>query len=99
MHYSLQLVEEEHSIRILKLFKAVEHLYEAWVDTREIRIINAAIKLVNPSTFQIKRTKPESKTTGVSSRIYGALATELNVYLNAHTDKDFTLSAIMLRMI
>ena len=100
MHYSLQLVEELHCLRILKLFKAVEHLYEAWMDTREIRIINAAIKLVNPSTFQIKRTKPTSKTTGFSSIIYGALATGLNVYLNAHThtDKDFTFSAIMLCM-
>ena len=68
------------------------------MDTREICIINAAIKLVNPSTFQIKRTKPESKTTGVSSRIYGALATGLNVYLNTHTEKYFIFSTIMLCM-
>ena len=98
MHSSLQLAKEVYSLRILKLYNAVEHVYDAWMDTREICIINAAIKLVNPPTFQIKRTKPESKTTGVSSRIYGALATGLNVCLNVHTDKDFTFSAIMLCM-
>ena len=56
--------------------------------TKEIRIINAAINLVKPSTFQIQRTNPESKSTGTTSRIYGAFATGLSVYLNSHTDKD-----------
>ena len=96
IHYSLQAVLEERSLRILKLFKAVEHLYEAWMDTKEIWIINAAINLVKPSTFQIERTNQDLKTTGITTRMYGALETGLNVYLNTHTDKDFTFSAFML---
>ena len=68
IHYSLEGVLQEHSVRILKLFKAVEHLYEAWMDTKEISTINAAIRLIQPSTFQfielIKNQYPLAKHQG-----------------------------------
>ena len=33
MHYALDKVVSHHSGRILKLFKAIEHLFDAWMDT------------------------------------------------------------------
>lgn len=98
IHYSLEGVSEEHSTRILKFFRAVEHLYEAWMDTKEIRIIHSAINLVQPARFKINKPNKESNSTPKTARIYGAIATGMNVYLNSHKDKDFTFSAVMLCM-
>ena len=57
IHYSLEGVSEDHSMRILKFFQSVEHLYEAWMDTKEIRIIHSAINLVQPARFKIHLKK------------------------------------------
>ena len=98
IHHSLMDISEHHSKRILKYFKGVEHLYLAWMDTKEIRMITSAIRLVHPKLFKIDDKKETSSTTTKTARIYGAMATGRNVFLNSHTDKDFTLSAVMLCM-
>ena len=98
IHYSLMGLSDEHSKRILKYFKAVEHLYESWMDTKKICMITSAICLVHPKLFKINQTNEKSPTTPKTARIYGAMATGMNVFLNSHKDKDFTLSAVMLCM-
>ena len=98
IHHSLMDLSEHHCKIILKQFKGVEHLYLAWMDTKEIRQVTSAIRLVHPKLFRIDDKKETSSPTTKTASIYGAMATGRNVYLNSHTDKDFTLSAVMLCM-
>ena len=59
MHYALDKVESHHSGRILKLFKAIEHLFDAWMDTRETRLIEGAMTRIQPKTFTQPRRDPK----------------------------------------
>lgn len=100
MHYSLKLIDKEHSAHLLKVFTIIEHLFDAWMDTGVIRLVRAALALVNADTFTVQlpsqpgETKPQFK----SSRIYGAFASGVNTYLNTHTDLDFMYGAVTVHM-
>ena len=47
MHYALEKVESHHSGRILKLFKAIEHLFDAWMGNRVSILIQEAMALLH----------------------------------------------------
>ena len=68
------------------------------MDTKEIRIISSAIHLVHPKLFKTHHTNKKSTSTPKTARIYGAMATGMNVFFNSHKDKDLTFSAVMLCM-
>ena len=51
--------------------------------------------LINPHTFTIPSGK---KQKHMSTKIYGAFSSGVNVYLNAHLDRDFTYSSIRIHM-
>jgi len=70
-----------------------------YVDTPHIRLICEAIDLVHANTFTIpSRWSHGKEMPSASSRIYGAFGCGVNVYLNAHTDKDFTCCATSIHM-
>ena len=73
--------------RIIRYFKAFEHLFEMFMDTEEIRIIHDALESMQSETFSIP-TNPKTVAC-----IYGAFACGKNVYLAAHTDQDYTYSS------
>ena len=100
MHYSLKLIDKEHSAHLLKVFTIIEHLFDAWMDTGVIRLLRAALALVNAETFtvQLPSQPEEAKPQFKSSRIYGAFASGVNTYLNAHTDLDFIFGAVTVHM-
>jgi hypothetical protein len=100
MHYSLKLVNKEHSSHLMKVFSIIENLFDAWMDTGVIRLIRAALDLVNANTFtvQLPSQPGEDQPRYKSSRIYGAFASGINAYLNAHTDCDFIFGAVTIHM-
>ena len=100
MHYSLNLVNKEHSSHLMKVFTIIENLFDAWMDTGVIRLIRAALDLVNANTFtvQLPSQPGEDQPRFKSSRIYGAFASGINTYLNAHTDRDFIFGAVTIHM-
>ena len=70
-----------------------------YVDTDQICLIHDAISLVDAKTFSISsREDSQQNKNGESCRIYGAFACGVNVYLNAHKDKDFTYCATSIHM-
>jgi hypothetical protein len=71
----------------MRYFKAIEKLFEMYMDTEEIRIIHDALELMKSETFSI----PTNSETSAS--IYGAFACGENVYLATHTDQDYTYSS------
>ena len=99
IHYALSKTDPIHQERILKYFSGVEHLFEMYIDTDQIRLIREAITLVDAKTFTIPSRKVNLQTRDAkSSRIYGAFASGVNVYLNSHSDKDFTYCATSIHM-
>jgi hypothetical protein len=99
IHYALRNCDIAFQQRILKYFRGVEHLFEMYVDTDQIRLIHDAINLVDAKTFSISSPwNIVSNTNQPASRIYGAFASGVNVYLNAHQDKDFTYCATSIHM-
>jgi len=99
IHYALSKTDPIHQERILKYFRGIEHLFEMYVDTDQIRLIHEAIKLVDAKTFTIPSRQVHSQIRDAeSSRIYGAFASGVNVYLNSHSDKDFTYCATSIHM-
>ena len=86
MHYALRdlvLCDQE---TLTKYFRGVEECFRKWVDSFIISQVNAALKQMNPPLF----TTPNGSCTS----IYNAFACGINVYLNAHSDKDFTFCAV-----
>jgi hypothetical protein len=97
------------SDRIMRYFRAVEHLFSMFMDTEEIRIVHDAIELMKAETFAIPKNFPSKNDKSCDDRkqdrssnggmyrkksaIYGAFASGVNVYLSAHIDKDFTYCA------
>ena len=70
-----------------------------YVDTDQIRLIHEAIKLVDAKTFTIPLRQVHLQNRDAeSSRIYGAFASGVNVYLNSHRDKEFTYCATSIHM-
>ena len=99
MHYALSGAKLLHQERILKNFCGIEHLFEMYVDTDQIRLIHDAISLVDAKTFSISsREDSQQNKNGESCRIYGAFACGVNVYLNAHKDDDFNYCATSIYM-
>lgn len=99
IHYALSKTDPIHQERILKYFRGIEHLFEMYVDTDQIRLIHEAIKLVDAKTFTIPLRQVHLQNRDAeSSRIYGAFASGVNVYLNSHRDKDFTYCATSIHM-
>ena len=99
IHYALLKSAPIHQERLLKYFRGIEHLFEMYVDTPHIRLIREAIDLVQAKTFTIpSRQSQGNLISSASSRIYGAFACGVNVYLNAHTDEDFTYCATSVYM-
>ena len=96
VHYALVKSASIHQDRILKYFKGIEHLFEMYVDTHQIRLIHDAIRFVNATTFITLPTFKERLSQ--SLRIYGSFASGVNVYLNAHKDNDFTYGATSIHM-
>lgn len=90
IHYLLRLVDSNHAQRILKFFKRIETLFEDWCDTKVIGQVFAAINLIDAETFTIPG--------GCSTNIYSGIGTGRNVYLNSHTDQDFTFSAVTIHL-
>ena len=97
IHPALAKTPSIHQERIHKYFRGVEHLFEMYVDTDEIRHILAAITFVNATTFSIP-SRARASRASQSSRIYGAIACGVNVYLNVHKDQDFTYCAVSIHM-
>ena len=89
-HKALLACQEEELDRIMRYFKAVEHLFEMFMDTEEIRIVHDAVENMRSETFSV----PTSSTKTKAASIYGAFACGKNVYLAAHTDQDYTYSSI-----
>ena len=99
VHYALGKSASIHQERILKYFKGIEHLFEMYVDTDQIRLILDAMRFVDATTFTIPISESTSKKRPSQSlRIYGAFASGVNVYLNAHRDNDFTYGATSIHM-
>ena len=99
MNYALSGAKLLHQGQILKYFCGIKHLYEMYVDTDQIRLIHDAISLVDAKTFSISsREGSQQNKNGESCRIYGAFACGVNVYLNAHKDKNFTYCATSFHM-
>ena len=90
MHYILRKVHTTHAQQILKLFKCIEKLFEEWCDTKQVGQVFAAMNLVDAETFTIPGYS--------STRIYSGIASGRNVYLNSHTDQDFTFSAVTIQL-
>ena len=90
-HYILQRVDSKHAKQILNLIKRIESLFEEWCDTKQIGLVSAAMHLVDPETFTIPGQE-------ASAKIYSGIAHGRNVYLNSHTDQDFTFSAITIHL-
>ena len=65
------------------------------MNTAEIRIIKAAMDLINPHSFTIPSRKKQKQ---MSTNMYGAFASGVNVYLNAHSDRKFTYSSVIIHM-
>jgi hypothetical protein len=87
-HKALLACQKHVLDRVMRYFKAVEHLFEMFMDTEEIRIVHDAIESMHSKTFSV----PTSPKTAAAS-IYGAFACGKNVYLAAHTDQDYTYSS------
>ena len=90
MHYIQHKVDAHHNTSIVKLFRGIEKLFEEWLETKQVGLVQAAIDLIDPQTF--------TDGQGQDASIYGGIASGRNVYLNAHTDEDFTLSAITIHL-
>ena len=97
IHYALSNANVQHTKIILKYFRSVEHLFESYVDTDQVRLIHDALDLVDASTFTIPQ-EDYNRHVDDKSRIYGAYASGVNVYLNAHDDLDYTYSATSVHM-
>ena len=90
IHYTLKKVNIEHQKVIMSLFRQIEHLFEMFIDSEQVRQIKHAIDLINPCTFTIPGDERKH------SDIYSALASVLNGYLVTHIDEDMTYGAITL---
>ena len=99
MYYALCKADIVFQHCILKYFRSVEHLFEMYVDTDQIRLIRDAITAVAVNAFSISSSSNSAQNTiPPSSRVYGAFASGVNVYLNSHQDKDFTYCATLVHM-
>jgi len=85
MHYALVKTDVTYKKCIIKYFCAIENLFDMFIDSEQICLICEAIDLVQGQTFTIDCTSGFDST-----RIYGAFASGIDIYLNKHTDKDFT---------
>ena len=85
-HHAIETIGDHHQKRIFDYIRRVEQLFREWVDTATIRQVGHAIELVSASTFEVNNL---GKTS-----MYNAFATAKNVYLNCHTDEDFTMGAV-----
>ena len=90
MHYALQKTDSIHQRRIIEYFRQVETLFTRFIDTDQIRLVNEAIDAVEANTFTIRGNNDDEQ----SASIYGAFAAGINVYLNMHSDVDYTYCAI-----
>ena len=87
----LEHVDHDSQQIIIKFIRQIEHLFEMYMDTNEIRIVLAALHLVDGATFST------SYDDDKKARLYGSLAVGENVFLATHTDKDFTYSAVTIQ--
>ena len=70
-----------------------------YANTPHIRLIREVIDLVQAKTFAVPTRQSHGKLTpSASSGIYGAFACGINVYFNAHTNKDFTYCTTSIHM-
>ena len=90
IHYTLKKVNIVDQKVIMSLFRQIEHLFEMFIDSEQVRQIKHAVDLINPCTFTIPGEDQKH------SDIYAALASVLNGYLVTHTDDDMTYGAITL---
>ena len=65
------------------------------MDTAELRLIYAAKALIGHETFTIPASENHEE---MWTRIYGAFACGINVYLNTHTDQGFIFGAVSIQM-
>ena len=89
VHYALRdlvLCDQE---TLTKYFRGVEECFRKWVDSFIISQVNAALKQMNPPLF----TTPNGSCTS----IYNAFTCGINMYLNTHSDKDFTFCAVSIQ--
>jgi len=93
MHCALVQTDVTHKKCIIKYFRAIGHLFDMFIESEQIRLIHGAIDLVQGQTFTI-----DCKSGFDSTRIYGAFASGIDVYLNTHTDKDFTYCCTTIHM-
>jgi hypothetical protein len=70
----------------MQYFKAIEHLFSMFMDTKEIEIIKDAVDLMQSETFSVPNITQKAS-------IYRAFACRVNVYLETHVDADYTYSA------
>ena len=96
VHYALRGLNKFHLKRILKYFSQVEHLFEKYLDTEQVRLIHSAIELVKAKRFTAPLKGKRKRSN--EARIYGGLASGINVYLQCHDDRDFTYSATSAHM-
>ena len=87
MHYALTHISQQHQAILCKHFSKMDELFVQFVDTDQIRLVKEGIDLVQAKTFSVPTRKAPP------SRIYGAFASGINVYLSSHSDCDFTYAA------
>ena len=89
MHYALQKTDSIHQLRIIEYSRQVETLFTRFIDTDQICLVKEAIDAVEAKTFTVQGKNDKEQ----SSSIYGAFAAGINVYLNMHSDVDYTYCA------
>ena len=95
MHQALSQVQSVQQRCILSYFRQIEHLFDMYLDSHQIRHIRTALDLVGAKTFTVPPSKEDLPTT---SRYHSAYGCGINVYLQAHDDNDFTYSVVSAHM-
>ena len=88
VHHVIRNLDQKSQKMILDHFKGIERLFKEFLPTSTVQQVLGGIDLVDAKTFTI--------TNGKSSEIYASFAVGKNVFLNSHTDDDFTYSCTTL---
>ena len=81
VHYALRGLNKFHLKRILKYFSQVEHLFEKYLDTEQVRLIHSAIELVKAKRFTAPLKGKRKRSN--EARIYGGLASGIITYTSS----------------
>jgi hypothetical protein len=86
-------LSEQHFRVLIKLMRHAEYCFEAIADNDVISHVYHAKQLVPFKTMNVMTT-----TEQMSLKYYGALAFGCNVFLQCHTDADFTMSIAQIHL-